>query len=99
MKLNADTFGNIKVLADLKYNFTEPVDRKRGGSAAEVQTGNFSLIGGLASYDMYLTDERIDISVTGVLIKSCLAIRTEVADMLTERNVNVQAQFIDSVES
>ena len=48
---------------------------------------------------MDLADQRIDISVTCVLVVSCLAIRTEVSDMLAERNVDVQAEFIDPVES
>ena len=30
---------------DLQYDFTKPVDSKSGGSSAEIQTGNFSLIG------------------------------------------------------
>ena len=45
MKLDADTFGYLEMFFYLKYDFTEPVDSKSGRSSAEIQTGDFSLIG------------------------------------------------------
>ena len=94
MEFDPDALGNDKMLLDGVDDLLYAVRRQGRSAAAEVQVGDGLFSGSLASRQMDLPDQCVDVLTACLLGVEGLAVGTEAADAPAEGDMDVQPQAV-----
>lgn len=94
MEFDPDALGNDKMLLDGVDDLLYAVRRQGRSAAAEVQAGDGLFSGNLASCQVDLPDQGVDVPAACFLGVEGLAVGTEAADAPAEGDMDVQPQAV-----